>query len=213
MNFLSICNSKFILSISHYSFPDTLGDILLQEKIIELLNEKNETLGGDIVAGSDGKIEAIRPDFSKVGSPETYLGYSRIEYLANLPNSECADVVCTYVRSESVTLNTYVLDGGWNIREEQATLASEEGSIIIRFSANKVNLVAGSGGDIKALIYLDGELIDTSFAGSDVDGSGAVLFERYGLYNLVDLGGEYGEHELEIKFINPGIEAFAFTYG
>jgi len=42
---------------------------------------------------------------------------------------------------------------------------------------------------------------------------GNVEFSEAGLYNLVDLKGEYGEHLLEIEFESPGLSAFAFTFG
>ena len=73
--------------------------------------------------------------------------------------------------------------------------------------------MAGSlGKEIKAEIYLDGKLINAAVAGSDVD-NGGVVFDAHALYNLVDLRGDYGEHTLIIKILNPGIQAFAFTFG
>ena len=61
-------------------------------------------------------------------------------------------------------------------------------------------------------IYLDGELVQTANNGTDVTG-GIVTFESHDLYNLIDLRGDYSEHTLEIRFLDPGISAFAFTFG
>lgn len=79
--------------------------------------------------------------------------------------------------------------------------------------ANKVNFVAGTAGEpVVAEIYLDGVLIDATHAGSDVE-NGKVVFTTHDLYNLVDLKGDHGEHLLVIRFLIPGIQAFAFTFG
>jgi len=105
------------------------------------------------------------------------------------------------------------LSGKWNMKKEEASLVDGQGEIVIRFSASKVNLVAGSMEGSKAEILLDGKPIKATFAGSDVSSDGTVIFREHNLYNLVDLGGKYGEHELIIRILEPGIEAFAFTFG
>jgi hypothetical protein len=33
------------------------------------------------------------------------------------------------------------------------------------------------------------------------------------LYELINLGPKGEEHLLEIEFLNPGVEAYAFTFG
>ena len=153
-------------------------------------------------------------DFSKVRTPETYLGYGRLQYLANLPSENCFDKECVYVTPERINLNTFALSGIWNIHNEYTAASAEEGAIIIGFSANKVNLVAGGkeGKNIRAEILLDGKRIEESASGAHVV-DGFVTFNTHDLYNLVDLKGEYGEHVLIIKVLDPGLEAFAFTFG
>lgn len=93
--------------------------------------------------------------------------------------------------------------GAWQLDAEYANLESETGAIRIAFSANKVNLVAGADTStpIRAQVFVDGEFVQE------------VSIRAYELYNLVDLGDVYGDHILEIRFLNTGVRAFAFTFG
>jgi Thioredoxin like C-terminal domain len=49
--------------------------------------------------------------------------------------------------------------------------------------------------------------------GADIgtDGSGVVTEQR--LYQLIRLTQPGAEHSVEIEFLDPGVEAFAFTFG
>jgi hypothetical protein len=46
---------------------------------------------------------------------------------------------------------------------------------------------------------------------SDPDGAGLVTEER--LYQLLRQSGAPTDHTLAIKFLDPGVQAFAFTFG
>ena len=108
-------------------------------------------------------------------------------------------------------LNTYQLDGMWQTGNEQATLKSDAGCSCGGFSASNVNLVAGSDVPVRAEIYLDGKKVGEEGGADVVDG--VVIFSTHDLYNLIDLSGNYGEHILEIRFLDAGVSAFAFTFG
>jgi hypothetical protein len=95
----------------------------------------------------------------------------------------------------------YELMGSWKLDSETATLESGTGAIRISFTASKVNLVAGSNKPVRAKILVDGKE------------TGEVTFTEHDLYNLADLEGQYGSHILEIQFLDPGVSAFAFTFG
>ena len=43
------------------------------------------------------------------------------------------------------------------------------------------------------------------------DGSGTINGQR--LYQLLRVNGDVGDHTFEIEFLDPGAEAFAFTFG
>ena len=207
---------KYLIDIDGFIVYDHIGEggyDETEEKIVELLNEKNELFGDDKVVVEDLAPQNIdEVNFSQVGSPETYLGSSRLERIANLPDKNCIGRTCEYVAEEPFYLNSFELSGRWNIEPEEAILMDETGSIFYRFKANKVNLVVGNGKGKSAKIYLDGKLVGNEIAGSHVK-DGVVQFDEDDLYNLIDQKGEYSEHLLEIRFEGRGVEAFAFTFG
>jgi thiol-disulfide isomerase/thioredoxin len=213
---------KYLIDIDGFIVYDHIGEggyDETEEKIVELLNERNARIGIGDVAVID--IDPSNVDYVIPGSvrtPETYLGSARVEYINNIPSELCLQGTCTYEKPDPVSLNSFSLAGEWRFTPEHVELVegedgNREGSIFIRFSANKVNLVAGSSGDaIEAEIYLDGVRVTTQNAGVDVK-SGLVTFSTEDLYNLIDLKGDYGEHILEIRILEEGLQAFAFTFG
>ncbi|MCY0855225.1 hypothetical protein OMK73_16890 [Cupriavidus sp. D39] len=46
---------------------------------------------------------------------------------------------------------------------------------------------------------------------ADADGNGTVTQTK--LYQLVRQSGAVGEHTLDIRFLDPGVQAFVFTFG
>ena len=206
---------KYLIDIDGFIVYDHIGEggyAETEAKIVELLNEKNEILGMKeviLVENAPENIDVV--DFGKVRSPEMYFGSSRIKNLANVPGTECVGSPCVYETDGKVAFNTFELFGTWSIQPEEAKLTSDTGSIFVRFNANKVNLVAQSESGVRAEIYIDGEKVD-DVAGYSVE-DGVVEFKESDLYNLIDLEGEYGEHLLEIRFLEAGVEAFAFTFG
>ena len=208
---------KYLIDIDGFIVYDHIGEGGYEEteaKIIELLNERSARLGTDAVAKEKGTVSGVdATDFSKIKTPEVYFGATRVQYLANLPTSGCKDGVCNFTSSGNLTLNTFELSGTWKINDEDAVLPRRNGSVFLRFSANKANLVAGATGNpVRAEIYLDGKKVTDETAGDAVQ-EGIVTFGAHDLYNLIDLKGNYGEHILEIRFRTGGVSAFAFTFG
>ena len=73
-------------------------------------------------------------------------------------------------------------------------------------------LAAPEGKPVRFRITLDGGPPGAD-AGTDVkpDGSGTVTGER--LYQLVRQKGPVRDRTFRIEFLDPGVEAFAFTFG
>lgn len=198
---------KYLIDIDGYIVYDHIGEGAYEEteeKIVELLNERRLVLGedGEVVIKKGGPENVDTVEFSKVKTRETYLGSSRVEHLVNLPRISCLSSSCEYTFSTKPLINNgYELLGTWLTSEESTALESSTGSLRIAFTASKVNLVAGSDTPVEARVLLDG--VET----------GRVIFHEHDLYNLVDLEGQYESHILEIQFLNPGVNAFAFTFG
>ena len=93
-------------------------------------------------------------------------------------------------------------------------LEQAAGSIAFRFHARDAHLVLspGAGGPMPFRMLLDGEAPGPSH-GVDVDEDGNGLLREGRLYQLVRQHDGVGERTLEITFLAPGAEAYAFTFG
>jgi thiol-disulfide isomerase/thioredoxin len=153
-----------------------------------------------LVAVEGVGVEA-EADWDQLRTPETYLGYERSENRAD-------------ARPEDLPLNHWALAGEWTIGREKVVLDQAGGSIAYRFHARDAHLVLSPGArePIPFRVLLDGEAPGPSH-GVDVDedGNGSVRDGR--LYQLVREHDAVRERTLEITFLAPGAEAYAFTFG
>jgi hypothetical protein len=155
-------------------------------------------------------------DFSKIGSLESYLGYERQEYLES-PESVTRDAPQTYSTPARPSLNRFSFDGVWTV-ESQRAVAGPGARITYKYSAASINLVmSGNGGKHKAEILLDGAPVTEGYRSADVyagaGGKTYVDIDEERLYELTNAKGNYGTHTLEIRFLDAGAAAYAFTFG
>jgi len=163
----------------------------------------NATQGVEMAADGD----ALR-------SPETYVGYARAENFSS-PGGAKEDQSKDYTAPPRPALNEWGLAGSWKVGEEQATLERASGRIVYRFHARDLHLVLGPGADGKPVrfrVTIDGNVPGASH-GTDVaaDGSGTVREQR--LYQLVRQSGDIRDRTFAIEFLDPGVQAYAFTFG
>jgi hypothetical protein len=88
------------------------------------------------------------------------------------------------------------------------------GSIAYRFHARDAHLVLSRGArePIPFRVLLDGEAPGASH-GVDVDEDGNGLLQDARMYQLVREHDEVRQRTLEVTFLEPGAEAYAFTFG
>jgi thiol-disulfide isomerase/thioredoxin len=178
------------------------------ERVIqELLGVKRDPVS---VEGLGVEAEA---DWDNLRTPETYLGYARAEQFAS-PGGATFDEPGTYELPESLRSNHWALAGEWTIGSEKVGLEQAGGSIAYRFHARDAHLVllAGAGEPIPFRVSLDGEAPGRSH-GLDVDEDGSGLLRDGRLYQLVREHDTVRERTLEITFLEPGAEAYVFTFG
>ncbi|MHB1286974.1 MAG: cytochrome c biogenesis protein DipZ [Leptospirales bacterium] len=153
-------------------------------------------------------------DFSQIQSPETYLGYARAE---NFESSERVDpdTVRAYSFPSILHLNEWALRGKWKVKGEKILLNGRKGAIEFRFHAPKLNIVMkGPGKGESARVYLDGKPLLPSLYGTDLSKSGIVNVQKAKLYNLVTLpSNDTRSHLFEIRFTDPGVSVYTFTFG
>jgi cytochrome c biogenesis protein CcdA/thiol-disulfide isomerase/thioredoxin len=198
--------------IRHHHFGE--GDYDGSERIIQqLLAEAGTTsVATDLVSVHAAGAEAPA-DVIAAQSPETYLGYERAEHFVS-PGGVVRNRPHVYATG-TPKLNEWGLSGDWSIGEEQARLNGNDGRIVYRFHARDLHLVLGpgpAGQPVRFRITIDGKAPGGSH-GTDVDaeGEGAVTGQR--LYQLIRQNGPITDHTFEIRFLDPGVQAYAFTFG
>jgi thiol-disulfide isomerase/thioredoxin len=152
-------------------------------------------------------------DWDHLRTPETYLGYGRSEQFASLGGA-AFDERRAYELAEGLRLNHWALAGEWTIGRESVVLDQAGGSIAYRFHARDAHLVlsAGAREPIPFRLLLDGEAPGPSH-GVDVDQDGNGLLRNGRLYQLVREHDAVRERTLQITFLEPGAEAYVFTFG
>ncbi len=199
--------------IRHHHFGE--GNYAESEKIIQqLLNEAGRTgETGTIVKVSGGGAEAA-PDMADVRSPETYIGYERTENFASTEDA-VRNMPHVYALTPKLALNQWGLTGDWTVGGERAALNARDGWITYRFHARDLHLVLGPGDGGKPVrfrVLIDGQAPGANH-GADVDASGGGTVTEQRLYQLVRQSGPVIDRTFEIQFLDPGVEAFAFTFG
>ncbi|MGC5703625.1 cytochrome c biogenesis protein DipZ [Pseudomonas sp. NFXW11] len=191
------------------------GEYAESERVIQqLLREAGQAqvAGGLIQADASGVQQAA--DMNQVRSPETYVGYQRSENF--VPQASLApDRQATYSVPQPMALNDWGLRGQWQVGAESAVAKAPGAAVVYRFHARDLHLVLGPGADGKPVRFK--VLIDDQAPGAnhgvDVapDGSGQVTEQR--LYQLVRQVGEVSDRSFSIEFLDPGVQAYAFTFG
>jgi cytochrome c biogenesis protein CcdA/thiol-disulfide isomerase/thioredoxin len=191
------------------------GNYAESEQVIQqLLREAgHKDVGSDLITAKASGVQQ-GSDGQDMQSPETYVGYRRSENFASTPDI-AADKNAAYHLPTQPTLNQWGVEGQWMIGSEQATLADAGGKIGYRFHARDLHLVLGpgqGGKPVRFRVMIDGKAPGDAH-GTDVapDGSGTVTEQR--LYQLVRQPGDVADHTFTIEFLDPGVNAYAFTFG
>ena len=190
------------------------GEYDESERVIqELLAETGKTAAStDLVSVNASGAEAA-PDLEAVKSPETYIGFGRIENFVS-PGGVVAGSAHVY-SAGAPQLNQWGLMGNWTIGPENARLNEAGGSIAYRFHARDLHLVLGpgrTGSPIRFRVTIDGAAPGSDH-GSDIDAEGQGVVNGERLYQLIRQDGEIKNRLFEIQFLNPGVQAYAFTFG
>jgi thiol-disulfide isomerase/thioredoxin len=160
-----------------------------------------------------GRRAEAEADWGNLRTPETYLGYRRSEHFAS-PGGAAFNERRGYELPERLRLNHWALSGEWTIGAESVVLDRAGGSIACRFYTRDAHLVLSAAvrEPIPFRVLVDGEAPDAS-AGVDVDEDGNGLLRDGRLYQLVRERNAIRDRTLEITFLEPGAEAYVFTFG
>jgi thiol-disulfide isomerase/thioredoxin len=199
--------------IRHHRFGE--GDYERSEIVIkQLLAEAGVEGVGDELLSVDPQGAEVAADWDSLGSAETYLEYRRTESFAShgglTPNE-----ARVYAIPEHLQRNHWALSGDWTATPEAVVLNEPNGRIAHRFDARDVHLVMGPparGSSVRFRVFIDGAP-PRDAVGSDIDADGSGQLVEQRMYQLIRQRGPIIDRLFEIEFLDPGAEAFAFTFG
>jgi cytochrome c biogenesis protein CcdA/thiol-disulfide isomerase/thioredoxin len=199
--------------IRHHFFGE--GDYAESEKVIQqLLAEAGKgNMPTDVVSVNATGTEAAS-DSADVQSPETYIGFVRSENFAS-PGGAIGDKPHDYATGDLKQLNDWGLSGDWTVGGQSASLNKTDGAISFRFHARDLHLVLGpgvGGKPVRFRVTIDGAAPGESH-GADIDANGDGVVTDHRLYQLVRQSGPIKDRTLTIQFLDPEVQAYAFTFG
>jgi thiol-disulfide isomerase/thioredoxin len=199
--------------IRHHQFGE--GEYEQSERVIQrLLAEAGADGIEDQPVAVDSRGIEAPADWASLKSPENYLGYGRTENFAS-PGGIRENQPSVYLSPSMLPLNEWSLSGRWTIRSEFAELNQSKGGIAYRFHARDLHLVLApesQGEAIRFRVTIDGEPPGPDH-GADVDAEGWGRVERPRLYQLIRQTKPVSDRRFEIEFLDPGVRAYALTFG
>ncbi|MFZ0869996.1 MAG: cytochrome c biogenesis protein DipZ [Rhodanobacter sp.] len=197
--------------IRHHHFGE--GGYQESEDVIrQLLTAAGQKdLPGGYVSGMREGVEAAASR-DPTQSPETYVGYARAQ---NFVGGKAAHDDPWDYQAGALGTDQWALDGRWTVHSENAQLEKAGGRIVYRFRGRDLHLVLGPANDGKPIrfrVTIDGKVPGVDH-GTDTDANGNGTISEQRLYQLVRQANGSGERLFEIEFLDPGVKAYAFTFG
>jgi thiol-disulfide isomerase/thioredoxin len=190
------------------------GEYERSEQIIQRLMADAGSGSADrsLVSVNGVGLEAAA-DWGNLRSPENYVGYDRTEQFAS--GSVARDRRRLYSAPSRLSLNQWGLSGEWTIGRQAITLNTVPGRIVDRFHARDLHLVMGPArreSPVRFRVSLDGQAPGAAH-GADVDDKGNGMMVDQRLYQLIRQAKPIVDRTFEIEFLDPGVDALAFTFG
>jgi thiol-disulfide isomerase/thioredoxin len=197
--------------IRHHQFGE--GGYEETERIIQqlLVDAGNSGVGTDLAMVDAPGLEAPAA-WSDLKSPENYVGYGRTE---NFSGGTLRDRARVYSVPGRLRLKQRALAGDWTISKGAVALNKPNGRIVYRFHARDLHLVMGpvtAGSPVRFRVLIDGKPPGPAH-GTDVDDQGIGTVSAQRLYQLIRQPAPIADRTFEIEFLDPGVEAYAFTFG
>lgn len=166
-----------------------------------LADSGNATTDAPTINGS------TEPPISGQQTPETYLGYTRGERLAN-SGQFAADETVDYTLASNLGEHQWSLGGPWQIGAESSLSMADNSQLRFSFSAKEVYLVMDGPAGSKVDVAVDGL---ANPGGGDVQ-QGKVTLDGARLYRLVNADSFLNNRQLTLTF-PKGVTVNAFTFG
>jgi thiol-disulfide isomerase/thioredoxin len=184
-----------------------------ERAIQSLLAEARGSAVDSWLVNPPAPAEQMAPDLARVGSSEAYIGYRQAENFRS-PERVREDSPQQYSVGE-LRVNEWGLSGQWTVGAESAAAGQPGAAVAHRFSARDLHLVLGpgkAGAGVRIKVTLDGQPPGADH-GADIDAEGNGVVSATRLYQLVRQTGKVRQRRFEIRFLDKGAEAYAFTFG
>jgi thiol-disulfide isomerase/thioredoxin len=199
--------------IRHHRFGE--GDYETSELVIQQLLDESGAHGvPQGLVSVDGEGVEAAADWDSLESAENYVGYERTDNFAS-PGGPRIDERHVYSTPGRLRLNEWALSGDWTMEQQATVLNEANGRIIYRFHARDLHLVMGPASrdaSPRFRVLIDGQPPGAAH-GVDVDERGNGTLDEQRLYQLIRQPGPVADRQFEIEFLDPGVEALAFTFG
>jgi thiol-disulfide isomerase/thioredoxin len=199
--------------IRHHQFGE--GDYEQSELIIQQLLTEAGTGGfsHDLVS-VDPQGAEVGADWDDLRSAENYLGYERTADFASAGGAK-PDQRHDYALPARLKLSHWALSGDWTMEREGIVLNKANGHVVYSFHSRDLHLVMGPaapGTSARFRVLIDGQPPGAAH-GVDVDGQGNGTVTEPRMYQLIRQPKPIVDRQFEIEFLDPGVEAFSFTFG
>ncbi|MRW94688.1 redoxin family protein [Duganella sp. FT80W] len=206
--YLTDANGK----VRYHQFGE--GDYAMTERAIQsLLAEARGAAVDSSLVNPTANDEQKAPDLASLQSGETYVGYSQASNFHS--TSRVREDRSQNYAVDKLALNQWGLSGQWTVGAESGVVDAPGAGLAYQFSARDLHLVAGpgkAGGKIRIKVTIDGQAPGADHgADTDADGNGVIDATR--LYQLARQSGKVMQRRFEVRFLDKGAEAFAFTFG
>src|SRR5574337_385174 len=195
--------------IRHTHFGE--GEYDQTEKVIQqLLDQRAKRLGLNTTA-DQSLVNLESHEFSMYQTPELYFGYDFADgrnYFGN-PEGFQPEKTVSYTIPSNLEKDHFYLDGQWQNLHDSMKLSSDNGKIVLPYTAQDVHIVA-TGPDTTIQVLLDGKPVTSDDAGQDTK-NGVTTIAENRLYNIIS-SKQAGSHTLTI-IGHPGFEIYTFTFG
>jgi thiol-disulfide isomerase/thioredoxin len=199
--------------IRHHHFGE--GEYQQSEMVIQqLLTEAGTTGHGHQLVSVQAQGAEAPADWATLRSPENYAGYERTENFSS-PGGVLPGRRHAYQAPAELRLNHWALAGDWTVQEQAAALNEAGGQIAYRFHARDLHLVMGPSAPdspVRFRVLIDGQPPGAAH-GADIDSEGHGLAAEQRLHQLIRQPGPVKDRTFEISFLDPGAQAYAFTFG
>jgi thiol-disulfide isomerase/thioredoxin len=199
--------------IRHHRFGE--GDYEMSEMILQqLLIEAGSSGTDQELVSVDARGVEVAADWDSLRSPENYLGSARTDNFVS-PNGAILDTPYAYAAPPRLRLNHWALAGDWTVNQQAIVLNQAGGRILDRFQARDLHLVMAPpapGSPIRFRVHLDSQPPGAA-QGTDVDDQGNGTVAQPRLHQLIRQPGPISDRTFEVTFLDPGVQAYAFTFG